>query len=250
MTKDLISQNRWKSIYVDGERVYKVFEKGFPKDEVLHEAFVTSRVEQIDGLKVSKILAFYQDEEGRYVIEKEYIPGKTLLQLMREQPERRDEYIEQMVDLQLQIFSKKAPLLQKMKDKLSYQINGLNTIDAATRYELLTRLESMPRHFKLCHGDFRPSNIIVRDDGAMYLIDWVHATQGNASGDVARSYLSLYLEDEALAQSYYDCFCKKTKTDSTYVKKWLPIIAAANLTKERPEETALLESWLNIADHM
>lgn len=250
MAKELISKNGPKSIYVDGDRVYKVFEKGFPKDEVLHEAFVTARVEQIDGLNVSKILGISTDEEGRFVIEKEYIPGKTLLELMRAHPEREDEYIEKMVELQLLVFSKKAPLLQKMKDKITYQINGLNTIDASTRYELLTRLESMPKHFKLCHGDFRPSNIIVRDDGSLYLIDWVHATQGNASGDVARTYITLYLEDETLAKKYYNCFCAKTHTDSSYVNKWLPVIAAANLTKERPEETALLESWLNIADHM
>lgn len=250
MAKELISKNRQKSIYVNGNRVYKVFDAGFPKDEVLHEAFITSRVEQIDGLKLSRILGVFQDEEGRFVIEKEYIPGKTLKALMQEQPERNEEFIEKMVDLQLQVFSKKAPLLQKMKDKVSYQINGLNTIDAATRYELLTRLESMPKHFKLCHGDFRPSNIIVTEEGEMYLIDWVHATQGNASGDVARTYITLYLEDEKLAKLYYDCFCAKTKTDSSYVNKWLPIIAAANLTKQRPEEKELLEHWLNIADFM
>jgi thiamine kinase-like enzyme len=108
----------------------------------------------------------------------------------------------------------------------------------------------MPKHFKLCHGDFRPSNIIVGDDGKYYLIDWVHATQGNASGDVARTYITLYLEDKEIAKKYYDTFCKKTNTDTEYVKKWLPVIAAANLTKNRPEEKELLESWLNISDLM
>lgn len=250
MAKELVSRSASRSVYVEGNTAYKVFEKGFPKEEVLHEAFVTARVEGIEGLNVAGIQGVSLDENGCWVLEKDYIPGKTLLQLMEENPDQRDAYLEQMVDLQLLVFSKKAPLLQKLKDKLTYQINGLNTIDSATRYELLTRLESMPRHFKLCHGDFRPSNIIVKEDGSMYLIDWVHATQGNASADVARTYITLYLRDEALAKKYYDCFCKKTKTDPSYVNKWLPIIAAANLTKERPEETALLESWLNIADHM
>jgi thiamine kinase-like enzyme len=108
----------------------------------------------------------------------------------------------------------------------------------------------MPKHFKLCHGDFRPSNIIVGEDGKLYLIDWVHATQGNASGDVARTYLTLYLKDPEIAKKYYNNFCSKTKTDVEYIKKWLPIIAAANLTKNRPEEKELLESWLNFSDLM
>lgn len=250
MAKELLSKNGPKSVYRDGDKIYKVFEKGFPKDEVIHEAFVTARVENIEGLHVPKILGITVDEEGNWVIVKEYVEGKTLLELMKENPDKVDAYIDQMVDLQMSVFAKKAPLLQKMKDKITYQINGLNTIDSATRYELLTRLESMPKHFKLCHGDFRPSNIIVSDDGEMHLVDWVHATQGNASADVARTYMILQLIDGDMARKYYDNFCSKTKTDKTYVNKWLPIVAAAQLTKERPEEKELLESWLNICDHM
>ena len=56
------------------------------------------------------------------------------------------------VDLQLKVHEKKAPLLNKLKDKLARQINGLKELDATQRYELLTRLESMPKHTKLCHG--------------------------------------------------------------------------------------------------
>lgn len=73
-----------------------------------------------------------------------------------------------------------------MKDKL----------DATVRYELLTRLDSMPNHTKLCHGDFNPSNVIVAEDGTMKIVDWAHATQGNASGDAAITYLEFALKDQ------------------------------------------------------
>lgn len=69
--------------------------------------------------------------------------------------------MEDFVDLQLQIHGKTSPLLKGMKDKLARQINSLKDLDATTRYELLTRLESMPKHNKVCHGDFNPSNVIV-----------------------------------------------------------------------------------------
>ena len=82
------------------------------------------------------------------------------------------------------------------------------------------------------------------------MTDWVHASQGNASADVARTYMTLYLADKAAAETYYQEFCAKTKTDKSYVHKWLPIVAAANLTKQRPEEKEILESWLNVADLM
>ncbi len=33
-----------------------------------------------------------------------------------------------------------------------------------------------------------------------------------------------------------DTFCKKSGTEKRYVQRWLPIVAAAQLTKKRPEE--------------
>ena len=71
----------------------------------------------------------------------------------------------EFVDLQLQIHAKTAPMLTKLKDKLAKQINQLKELDATQRYELLVRLESMPKHTKVCHGDFNPSNVIVGEDG-------------------------------------------------------------------------------------
>jgi thiamine kinase-like enzyme len=61
-----------------------------------------------------------------------------------------------------------------------------SSCDATTRYDLHTRLEAMPKGTKLCHGDFNPSNIIITKNDVPYIIDWSHATMGNASADVAR----------------------------------------------------------------
>ena len=83
----------------------------------------------------------------------------------------------------------------------------------------------------------------------MYVLDWVHATQGNASADVARTYLLFCLSNEDTAEKYMDLFCKKTGTDKRYVQQWLPLVAAAQLTKKRPEEAELLHTWLNVCDY-
>ena len=40
-------------------------------------------------------------------------------------------------------------------------------------------------------------------------------------------------------------FCEKTNTKVSYVREWMPIIAAAELQKKRPEERKLLELWTN-----
>lgn len=139
--------------------------------------------------------------------------------------------MEDFVDLQIQVQSKTFPLLKGMKDKLSRQINSLKEVDATTRYELLTRLESMPKHNKVCHGDFNPSNVIVGKNGKMTVVDWAHATQGNASADAAMTYLLFALKDQETADLYLNIFCKKSDTARQYVQQWLPTLRQRSLQK-------------------
>lgn len=96
---------------------------------------------------------------------------------MEKDPDNLEKYMAEFVDLQLQIHEKTAPMLTKLKDKLAKQINQLKELDATQRYELLVRLESMPKHTKICHGDFNPSNVIVGEDGKLRVVDWAHVTQ-------------------------------------------------------------------------
>ena len=248
MAKQLISSSETKCVYRDGDLAIKEFCEGFPKAEVLNEALCTARVEDLPGLHVPKVLSV-SVMDGKWSITREFIEGKTLQQLMDENPDKVQEYMEQMVDLQIDIHSKACPLLNKLKEKTIRSIKALTQLDESTRYELLTRLDGMPKHTKLCHGDFNPENIIVSDDGNWYVIDWVHASQGNASADVARTYLLLSLKDKKKAELYMDLFCEKTGTEKRYVQGWLPVVAAAQLGYERPEEKELLESWINIFEY-
>ena len=149
----------------------------------------------------------------------------------------------------MKVHSKKAPLLKKLKDKMNMKISEAD-IDATTRYELHTRLEGMPKHNKVCHGDFNPSNIIITESGMPYIIDWAHATQGNASADIARTYLLFCLEGKkALADKYLDMFCEKSNTEKKYVQKWMPIVAASQSVKGRPEERDFLHGWIDVVDY-
>ena len=232
-----------KTVYRDGNRAVKVFDEDYKKSDILNEALNQARAEET-GLPVPKLLEVGV-VDGKWAIASEYIEGKTLGQLMDEHPEKVDEYLELFVDIQLRIHNQKAPLLNKLKDKMNRKINETD-LDATTRYELHTRLEGMPKHNKVCH----PSNVIVGDDGVNYIIDWAHVTQGNASADAARTYLVFYLKGETeLAEKYLNLFCKKSDTAKQYVQKWLPIVAASQSVKRNPEEKELLMKWLDVVDY-
>ena len=243
----IIAVRTGKTVYKDGDRVIKVFENGYSKADILNEALNQARIEET-GLNIPKIFGV-STENGKWAIISEYIKGKTLAQLMTENPDKFDEYLERFVDIQMEIHSKKAPLLTKLMDKMNRKINQAD-IDATTRYDLHTRLEGMPRHNKVCHGDFNPSNIIITDDGTPYIIDWAHATQGNASADVARTYLLFWLDGNIEgAKKYMELFCKKSDTARQYIEKWLPIVAASQSVKGNAEEREFLLSWVDVVDY-
>ena len=187
--------------------------------------------------------------DGKWALVIEYKDGKTLEEMMKVDHDNLEKYMSDFVDLQLKVHEKKAPMLMKLKDKLAKQINQLKALDATQRYELLTRLESMPKHDKLCHGDFNPSNVIVGKNGKMTVVDWAHATQGNASADAAMTYLLFALKDQETADLYLKLFCKKSDTAKQYVQQWLPIVAASQLEKENELEKDFLLKWIDVMDY-
>ena len=243
----LIVERSYKKVYKCADGIAKVFEKGHPKADVFNEALNTARVEAT-GLDIPKVKEV-SEVDGKWALLIEYKDGTTLEEMMEADKKNMPKYMEDFVDLQLEMHGKKAPLLNKLKDKLSRQINSLKEVDATTRYELLTRLESMPKHDKLCHGDFNPSNVIFGKNGKMTIVDWAHATQGNASADAAMTYLLFALKDQEKADLYLKLFCQKSDTARQYVQQWLPIVAAAQLTKQNEMEKEFLMKWIDVVDY-
>ena len=243
----VIAVRNSKTIYRDGDLCIKVFDSDYSKADILNEALNQARVEET-GLNIPKVIEV-ATINGKWAIVSEYIKGKTLARIMEEDPDNKDKYLDQFVDLQIKVQSMTCPLLSKLKDKMSRKI-GEAELDATTRYDLRTRLEGMPKHNKLCHGDFNPSNIIITDNGVPYIIDWSHATQGNASADAARTYLLFCLNgDTETAKKYLDLFCKKSNTAKQYVQKWMPIVAASQSVKGNAHEREFLLSWVNVVDY-
>lgn len=237
-----------KTIYRDGDKAVKVFDEEFHKADILNEALNHARVEET-ALHIPKLLEVGMID-GKWAIVTEFIKGKTLDRLMEEHPEKYDEYLNLFVDLQLLVHAQSCPLLPRLRDKMNRKINQTD-LDATTRYDLHTRLEALPRHNKLCHGDFNPTNIIIREeDGTPFVLDWSHATQGNASADAARTYLLFSLAGQTeQADAYLKLFCDKSDTARQYVQKWIPIVAASQSVKGKPEERAFLLHWVDVVDY-
>lgn len=244
---DLLAERKTKTVYKENNRTIKLFIENYSKSNILNEALNQARVEET-GLNIPKLLEVTK-MENRWALISEYIEGKSLDELMNEHPEKQEEYMNMFIETQLNILSKKSPMLNNLKEKMKRKIAETDLSDTI-KYDLNTRLESMPKHNNVCHGDFNPSNIIIKEDGTAYIIDWAHASQGNSSADAARTYLIFNLEGKKeKAEEYLNKFSEKSGIEKKYIQKWIPIVAAAHLSKASEEEKTFLINWIDVVDY-
>lgn len=248
--KNFVAGNDIYDVYESDGLAIRVYKKPEYKEKCLYAALTHARVETTLGNSSIKMPIIHEVSviDGNWAISMDWIKGKTLAQLMEENPDKMDTYVNQMVDIQSEIHEQYMPLLSKLKDKMSRQIKSLGQIDEIKKYELLTRLDSMPKHIKLCHNSFEPKNIIINDEGT-YVINWGSARQGNASADVAKTYLLLKLHKPEIADQYLDRYCLKSGTSKRYVQAWLPIVAAAQLDKGIESEKEFLLKWIDVVEY-
>lgn len=231
-----------KTVYRDGDTALKVFDPGYSKAGVLDEARNMALAEE-SGLNVPQVLEVLR-MEGKWAIRWEYIPGNTLERLMEEHPEKHGEYWNRFAEIQAEVFSRHAPMLNRQKDRMARRIDSA-PLEGAEKAALRARLSAMPEKDAICHGDFMPANIVIKPDSAPYLLDWVHVTQGDPAADAAQTYLLLRLRGQGpAAEEYLELLCGKAKIEKEDVRDWLPLVAASQLAACRPREKGPLLRWI------
>ncbi|CDA73095.1 putative uncharacterized protein [Ruminococcus sp. CAG:579] len=248
--KNFVASGDIYDVYESDGLAIRVYKDEKYKEKCLYAALTHARVETTLGLSSIKMPVLHEVSliDGKWAISMDWINGKTLGQLIDENPDKAEMYIDKLVDIQCEIHAQYMPLLSKLKDKLARQIKSLSQIDEIKKYELLTRLDSMPKHIKLCHNNFSPDCVILNDEGT-YVLNWGSARQGNASADVAKTYLLLSLKRPQYADMYLQKYCQKTGTSKKYVQQWLPIVAAAQLDRGIESEKEFLMRWLDVVEY-
>ena len=248
-TKTELAKRGNKVVYDLGDKIAKVFNDTKPASDVFNEALNLARVNEC-GIRSPKVLevAPLEGAEGIALVT-EKVPGVTLAEKMEAEPQRFNEYLEQFVDLQIEIHGKTSPLMNRQRDKYTRMIDSLDQINATTRYNLEERLDGMKKEFKVCHGDFNPTNVIVGDDGELYVCDWAHATQGSPAADVAMTYLLFALTSKDQAEAYLELYCDRADMPMQIVRQWMSIVAASELARKRGINDEFLESWIDVVDY-
>lgn len=249
-TKTELVRRGNKVVYDLGDKIAKVFNETKPVSDVFNEALNLARINEcgIRSPKALEVTKLEGDEAGWALITTK-VPGVTLAEKIEAEPQRFGEYLEQFVDLQIEIHGYTSPLLNRQDDKYARMINSLEAINATTRYNLLERLDGLKKGTAVCHGDFNPSNVIVSEDGTLSVCDWAHATQGAPAADVAMTYLLFSLTSREQAEAYLDTYCERADMAKQIVRQWLPVIAASELARKRKVNEEFLMSWIDVFDY-
>ena len=236
-----------KSVYSEDGKTIKLFAENYPSSKVLNEAINLAKVEESTDLQIPKLVEVGKIG-NRWALVMEYIEGTPLNKLIDAHPERIDAYLTFLAEVQIYISSKTVSMLPVLKEKYRRKITESKELSEDAKFELLQRLNGMKNHTKLCHGDFSPSNVIIKSDGKYAIIDWAHATQGNASADIAKTYINFASNNrQEMGDKYLDIISEKSKINKEYIQRWLPIVAAAYLDQEN-ENKELLKKWSDIVD--
>lgn len=250
-TKVELARRGNKVVYDLGDSIIKVFNENKPVSDVFNEALNLARINET-GIRSPKALEVAQVEDAGHgwALKTSKVAGVTLAEKMEAEPARFYEYLEQFVDLQIEIHANRSPLLNRQRDKYARMINELPHINATTRYNLMERLDGMKKEFQICHGDFNPSNVIVGDDGQLYVCDWAHATQGAPAADAAMTYLLFALNDKSQADAYLELYCNRADVPMQIVRQWMSIVAAAELSRKRADvDDTFLMNWIDVVDY-
>lgn len=177
---------------------------------------------------------------GRWGLVMDRVPGQPLASLATADPTLLPAALEAMVQLHLAIHARTEVRLSPLKPRLAARLRHGPLLDAAWRENLLARLAALPEGNRLCHGDFHPFNIIG-PPGAAMIVDWPDATSGPPAADVARSYVLMrHGAGHQLADAYLERYVAVSEVTDADVRAWLPIIAAARLAENVPEENERL----------
>ena len=185
-----IAKGNTAKVYLYKNRIVKVFNDYLPESESSNEAY-KQKYAYSCGLSVPKILDVTKID-GKQAIIMEYIKGRTIGDILSENKEQVEYYMNISVDIQQKIHQVVADSLEPMTEKLKRQIESANNLDNRHKSALIQKLDTMKFENRLCHGDYHLFNLIKADNN-LTIIDWVDSSAGDIRADVYRTYL-LYLQ--------------------------------------------------------
>ncbi len=248
MTKGaLIGAGRTAEVYAWGDdQILKLYRAEMPREWVYYEARI-GRIVTEAGLQAPAI-GDVVEVEGRLGVLYERIVGPSMLDALARRPWTVGRAGREFARLHAAIHTCVRPELPSQRNSLIGAIRHAPRLDDAAKSRVLAALARLPDGDAVCHGDLHPENIILARRGPI-VIDWMTATRGNPTADVARTVLMLRIGAlpphlaaarrimiELFRRAFLAVYLAEYRTLRPFpveqIEAWIPILAAARLNEQ------------------
>jgi uncharacterized protein (TIGR02172 family) len=257
----MLGQGRTAEVFIyQSDFVVKLFRPSFPKQAIDNEYLVCRAIGSLlDIPKAHSHLIM----DGRDAIVFDFIRGRSGFKYIIGNPLKIKEFAVGFAGLHAGMHTITAPeAVPDMKGILKRNMNMHELLPPESKKKIISYMENLPDGNSLCHGDYHPDNLILRD-GKPFIIDWMTATRGNPLADVARTSVllkwaqpgpgtpfiartMLALVRKRLYKIYIDRYIKLTGASPWDIERWeLPVMAARLMEWIPPQEKNLLISIIN-----
>lgn len=248
----MIAQGNTAEIYdYEENKILKLYRNGMPEFMCKQEMEGT-RCANENSISSPKVFEMINVDDRIGVIY-EKIQGITFLKVLLKNIFKFKSNAKKLAQYHYNIHKKDCTSnsIINVKDKLKSDIKSVSELSNQEKDTLFTYLDSLPNGNKLCHFDFHPDNVIIRD-GNPVVIDWMTACIGDSAADVARTSLLLQygqVKSESriikkmimtfqnkLYRYYIQEYLRLSNITIHDVNKWTVPVMAARLREWIPKE--------------
>lgn len=233
----LLGEGKVAQVFEYGaSRVLKLYRAGQPRREAEREAGI---LDVVEAAGIAAPLALDVEQvDGRWGVVMSRVDGRPFAEPMLATPTAVEPYLVAMARLQVTIHAAPGNALAPQRVRLARKIEASGLSDPVRR-RLRERSTALPDGDRLLHGDFHPFNILGTPEAAT-VVDWLDATSGPPAADLCRSWLLMQAVSRDVADAYVSTYLAMSPLPREAVFAWLPVLAAARLAENVPEETEAL----------
>ncbi|MDF2800552.1 MAG: aminoglycoside phosphotransferase [Anaerocolumna sp.] len=187
--EQMIGQGNTAEIYkLEDDKILKLFRNGISKDIIERE--------YLNGIAIQKILdcvpKVYEmvDVNDRHGIIYQRINGIDMLKTTLTCLWRINYYAKKLAHYHLNIHKPIEENIITTKESLEENLNCVDVLTDENKEIIRKYLKELPDGNELCHFDFHPGNIMIRNRDAI-ILDWMTACRGDGCADVARTCILL-----------------------------------------------------------
>lgn len=242
---EMLSQGNTAEVYLYSDtEILKLFRENMPfepiGDEYKTAGAICSKLH--NAPKVFGMVSY----KARYGIIYERIHGDDMTKVMIKKIHKIKSYSKSLASLHYELHKTDVDIHCDVKEKLCANINAVSELSELEKEQIILYLNSLPDGNSLCHFDFHPGNVMIKDN-SFYVIDWMTACMGSSNADVARTSLLLkfgelqhanpfikavvHIFERYVGNIYYKEYKRIAGISDCDIEQWILPVAAARLVE-------------------